>query len=660
VSRDIRRRNTTAVLSSCFVLLGAIIAAADASFLATALALFGWIVQLMGLCVAWDPTETNAKVLAGVHDADGEVKRDLKAQTVDLVKAQTESQVASVHGHAAASATDDRLEAVEKGEALLHKEEHSVPAPSPAPAPACLIDEAEAETVAEAEDAVESTKDADGSDDEGLTAIRNSRNLPSDLSFDEKVSQNYFADLAGQLLTPLQQAVAAVELVATKYAKIEGVRRNLEKVLDILAQPDNLNSITIKSIERLAPDNSTSDWIQSNLSPSTQAHPGRSPEENWRVLRIKTMALNRFRLKAQAIRERSDSKPKPVVMKGGGGITSLQLEHQQHVADIYQRNKKERKQRESNFNMTDLAAIGSSKPAERAMGAVSEEPCESNDEDEESEDENVRVEKFVPVYIGIDPEMQNAVLELHKARGFLDWDFDVFRLQECSGGHAMWYAAMFVFNRYNFIGVFSIPPVKLNNFLVHVESNYCYNPAEPNPYHTSLHAADVTLTVAHVLGNRMISENIRALQGFALCLSAVVHDYRHLGYNNGFLTKTGHELAIVYNDTSVLENFHAAETFRLLSSDECSILEGFSEEDYKYVRQLILRVILATDLAHGFEYVGRFQAALNSAGGRRASQLCAKRGSSHQNKGEAQLLIMQMVIKFADVAHPMRNWSLHR
>lgn len=41
----------------------------------------------------------------------------------------------------------------------------------------------------------------------------------------------------------------------------------------------------------------------------------------------------------------------------------------------------------------------------------------------------------------------------------------------------------------------------MSRFLTHVEHNYCYDPAAPNPYHTSVHAADVTLTVAHFCEN---------------------------------------------------------------------------------------------------------------------------------------------------------------
>jgi len=52
-----------------------------------------------------------------------------------------------------------------------------------------------------------------------------------------------------------------------------------------------------------------------------------------------------------------------------------------------------------------------------------------------------------------------------------------------------------------------------------------------------------------------------SLDKFALLVSAFLHDYRHPGCNNGFLVKTSHDLALRYNDESVLECHHASEGF---------------------------------------------------------------------------------------------------
>lgn len=47
-------------------------------------------------------------------------------------------------------------------------------------------------------------------------------------------------------------------------------------------------------------------------------------------------------------------------------------------------------------------------------------------------------------------------------------------------------------------------------------------------------------------------------------MAAIMHDYRHPGVNNGYLVRDLDPLAVTYNDVSVLENFHAAEGFKMM------------------------------------------------------------------------------------------------
>lgn len=50
---------------------------------------------------------------------------------------------------------------------------------------------------------------------------------------------------------------------------------------------------------------------------------------------------------------------------------------------------------------------------------------------------------------------------------------------------------------------------------------------------------------------------------FALLFAAAIHDYRHPGLSNAYLVANNHDIAITYNDNSVLENFHVAQAFHL-------------------------------------------------------------------------------------------------
>jgi 3'5'-cyclic nucleotide phosphodiesterase len=68
---------------------------------------------------------------------------------------------------------------------------------------------------------------------------------------------------------------------------------------------------------------------------------------------------------------------------------------------------------------------------------------------------------------------------------------------------------------------------------------------------------------------------------YSLLLAAVMHDYRHPGVNNNYLVKRQDPLAITYNDQSVLENFHASESFKVMLDPKFAILEHWGNEDLR-------------------------------------------------------------------------------
>ncbi|CAD7976408.1 unnamed protein product [Amoebophrya sp. A25] len=90
---------------------------------------------------------------------------------------------------------------------------------------------------------------------------------------------------------------------------------------------------------------------------------------------------------------------------------------------------------------------------------------------------------------------------------------------------------------------------------------------ESNPYHNSLHAADV-LQGFHVLLTWFLkSKNTGAIAAhdvLAGLLAAAIHDYEHPGVSNAFLVRTRHPIALRYNDSAVLENHHVSAAFHLM------------------------------------------------------------------------------------------------
>lgn len=66
------------------------------------------------------------------------------------------------------------------------------------------------------------------------------------------------------------------------------------------------------------------------------------------------------------------------------------------------------------------------------------------------------------------------------------------------------------------------------------------------------------------------------------------------GRTNQFLINTRHALAIGYNDRSVLEHFHVAETFKLGLTAGCDVFAHLKRADYNALRALMIRMVLAT------------------------------------------------------------------
>ena len=97
------------------------------------------------------------------------------------------------------------------------------------------------------------------------------------------------------------------------------------------------------------------------------------------------------------------------------------------------------------------------------------------------------------------------------------------------------------------------------------------------------------------------------LEIMAALVSAAVHDVDHPGRTNQFLINTSHELAIMYNDESVLENHHLAVAFKLLKDPNCNFLENMEPAQTKAFRRMMIDNVLATDMSKHFKHLGELK-----------------------------------------------------
>ncbi|KAL7546742.1 hypothetical protein ACHAWF_010071 [Thalassiosira exigua] len=152
---------------------------------------------------------------------------------------------------------------------------------------------------------------------------------------------------------------------------------------------------------------------------------------------------------------------------------------------------------------------------------------------------------------------------------------------------------------YDFATEFAVQLPILCSFLRTVEADYLRN-----PYHNNTHAADVlqTLNTMLQLGGKDYATS--PLDVFAILIAAVIHDVKHPGLNNNFQINSRSEIAVQFNDQSVLENYSIAWFFsKLLGKTRdftVDILSGLSNQQFSRARLIIIQSVLETDMTHHF------------------------------------------------------------
>ena len=143
-----------------------------------------------------------------------------------------------------------------------------------------------------------------------------------------------------------------------------------------------------------------------------------------------------------------------------------------------------------------------------------------------------------------------------------------------------------------------MPVDKLEPFLISVANQYLTSTL----YHNSLHGADITQTICLFFNNSNAEEvcHTQAIDLLSIIIAALGHDIGHPGLTNTFHINASTEMAITYNDSSCLENFHLAKLFKTIRKEETNIFEKLSTQDYKKIRKKMISEIFATDMAiHG-------------------------------------------------------------
>jgi len=203
---------------------------------------------------------------------------------------------------------------------------------------------------------------------------------------------------------------------------------------------------------------------------------------------------------------------------------------------------------------------------------------------------------------------------------------------------------------YNFLSSLNIKEVTLVEFLYAIENRYNADVI----YHNEVHAADVTQSLHSFLqmgGDRFADEKWEL---FSILIAAVVHDVGHCGLTSSFYINSRSELALLYNDVSVLENMHAATAFRMIMGDnrkkKYDIFENFQEQEISDTRKFIIKAILSTDMTKHFSKKNFIKGILMTTQDGNITPSC-----TISNDSCLRHEVLTFLVHLADVSNPAKD-----
>jgi hypothetical protein len=181
----------------------------------------------------------------------------------------------------------------------------------------------------------------------------------------------------------------------------------------------------------------------------------------------------------------------------------------------------------------------------------------------------------------------------------------------------------------------------MSRFIIEVGKNY-----HDRPFHNLQHAACVTHFAYMLINATKARDDLKPFQLFGILVSAVVHDVDHPGNTNLFEINSSSELALRYNDQSVLENHHCSTAFRLMRKPNMQILGNLPKAMAVDIRKIVISCVMATDMAVHFELIDETK----------------KRAMDGWNFSEAkdQSLLGKILLHAADLSNPVRPFQMTR
>lgn len=207
-------------------------------------------------------------------------------------------------------------------------------------------------------------------------------------------------------------------------------------------------------------------------------------------------------------------------------------------------------------------------------------------------------------------------------------------------GIGLFKIAFGIFHEFGLMETFHITNELFFTFLYRLREAY----NEP-PYHNWIHAIDVLQYFCYQLKLAKLDHFLMPIELLAICVAAMCHDAGHQGFNNVYNVNAETPLGILFKDQSVMETHHCTIAIRIISSPECNIFHALPPADVKKIWQWVIKMILATDMAHHFKLL------------KNANDIMDQ-GPINLSNDSHRMMSMTMLMKVSDISNVSRPFEI--
>ncbi|XP_015251457.1 PREDICTED: cAMP-specific 3',5'-cyclic phosphodiesterase 4D isoform X5 [Cyprinodon variegatus] len=229
------------------------------------------------------------------------------------------------------------------------------------------------------------------------------------------------------------------------------------------------------------------------------------------------------------------------------------------------------------------------------------------------------------------------------------WGLNVFKISEFSGNRPLTVMMYTIFQERDLLKTFKIPLDTFITYLMTLEDHYHADVA----YHNNIHAADVTQSTHVLLSTPALEAVFTDLEILAAIFASAIHDVDHPGVSNQFLINTNSELALMYNDSSVLENHHLAVGFKLLQEENCDIFQNLTKKQRQSLRKMVIDIVLATDMSKHMNLLADLKTMVET-------KKVTSSGVLLLDNYSDRIQVLQNMVHCADLSNPTKPLQLYR